>query len=57
MIIPPTRDLCHALQLAAMRHGFVIRCDGSRLLLIAKTAAAGVLLGELVLVAGMWVTA
>ena len=53
LLLPPTRDLCHLVQLAALRHGWQIRCDG-RHLWIVKGAAAGVLIGELALVAGMY---
>ncbi len=56
-LIPPTRDLCHSLQMAALRHGWQIRCDGRWLYLVRSVAAAvtaGVLAGEITLVVGMW---
>lgn len=51
IVIPPTRDLCHALQMAALRRGWIIKCDGRFLFLIAKGVFAGVLIGEIALVA------
>lgn len=59
IVVPPTRDLCHAVQLAALRRGWLVKCDGRWLWLVKSVLpglGAGVLIGELLLLAGLWVT-